>query len=495
MKKLTTLLLLSVWTLSAHTQILKKTYYDIWEKNVHEVYYANSAGYGNGSYKKYDERGALIETGAYSNGKKTGEWVKYVTYTGKRTVSLKETYKDDKLNGSAIYYADGDRVMSKGSYLEDEKHGTWQYENPNETYGLSDEDAKGAKYLKFSKHYDKGKEIHPDGEEKIYYSPSGQVCSVSNYIGGNKQGEWKYYFPNGDLSGTELYDGGKLVMAKYFHPNKQLKLYKDWRNGYTYEGYDENGNPDQETLRQQKIITAKAEFEKKNFNEAAELFTAASAKDDAKTMQNLAKGKAFSEEKKYQSSIKFIAYENSRVTNPIIQEMYNEIYPLFITEFDAKMNKLAQELDAEAMDTELKEMISYLKKEDADRYPPMITKAKASLQEQIDIEKTAMGLYGAYLKDNVVQKKTILVDDKGQPIMKDDYPKGEHLYLKSKIILDKYRMSFLTENDWGKRKVLGNKLIEAIGILNKIPESEWKSLNKSLKKVDDPEQIKAILKI
>ena len=118
-------------------------------------------------------------------------------------------------------------------------------------------------------------------------------------------------------------------------------------------------------------------------------------------------------------------------------------------------------------------MICYLKKEDPDRYPPMITKAKASLQEQIDIEKTAMGLYGAYLKDNVVQKKTILVDDKGQPIMKDDYPKGEHLYLKSKIILDKYRMSFLTENDWGKRKVLGNKLIEAIGILNKIPESPF----------------------
>ena len=37
--------------------------------------------------------------------------------------------------------------------------------------------------------------------------------------------------------------------------------------------------------------------------------------------------------------------------------------------------------------------------------------------------------------------------------------------------------------------------VNTIEKLNLLPENEWKDLNKQLKKVDDPEQIKAILKI
>jgi len=330
MKKLCTVLLISLWTLNADAQILKKTYYDVFEKNIHEVYYANSAGYGNGSYKKYDERGALIETGTYKDGKKTGEWIKYSTYIGKRTISLKENYKDDKLHGSAIYYAKSDRVMSKGSYLEDEKHGTWEYENPFDSYGYSDEDKKGAKYLKFTKTYDKGKEIHHDGEEKIYYSPSGKVCSVASYLGGNKHGEWNYYYPNGDVSGTEIYENGKLVMAKYFHTNKQLKLYKDWRDGYTYEAYDENGNPDQETLKQRDIVKAIESFKSGDFVKAKELFVAAGNKKYATAMSNLVAGEELHKQGKYQEALIKIDLARNIIAEPVIESLYDKVYKDYI---------------------------------------------------------------------------------------------------------------------------------------------------------------------
>ena len=43
--------------------------------------------------------------------------------------------------------------------------------------------------------------------------------------------------------------------------------------------------------------------------------------------------------------------------------------------------------------------------------------------------------------------------------------------------------------------MIAKTIIDSINILNKKPESEWKELNKQIKKVDDPEQIRTILKI
>lgn len=78
--------------------------------------------------------------------------------------------------------------------------------------------------------------------------------------------------------------------------------------------------------------------------------------------------------------------------------------------------------------------------------------------------------------------------------MKDTYPKGKFLVLKSKLVIYKYNMEYLLEQDMTKRIMLGKKLVAAIKTFNQLPEAEWKGLNKQLKKVDDVEQIKAILK-
>lgn len=499
MKNLFTVLLISLCTLQVFSQTVKTEYYNPYSKaQVLAKYQVNSAGEKHGWFKGYDKQGVLVYEYHYKNNLFSGVNKEYSTYSGSRTLVHTETYKEGGLSGAAIYYANGGkRVMSKGSYLKNEKHGVWYYENPFDSYGFSEEDKKGAKYLKFEKVYDNGKEIHPDGDAKTHYAPSGQLCSLTKYLGGIKNGEWTYYFPNGELSGTEIYgDDGKLIMAKYFHHNRQLKLYKDWRNNtYIYEGYDENGKPDHETLRQQKLKTAKAEFEKKNFSVAAEIYTAANAKDDARIASNLAKGKTYLEQKDYKASIKFIAYENNRGTNPIIQELYNTSYPLFISEFDSVMNDHKSILWSEAMEKEVEEMKSYLKPEDFTKYEEMTVETKKIFKQHSELESKALLLHKNYLKDNIVQKETMLVDSNGKPITKDSYLRGKNLYLKSEILIEQYRMAFFTEKDNQKRILRGKEFISLIESYNKIPESEWKGLNKQLKKVDDPEQIKTILKI
>ncbi len=495
MRNLLALFIACLMTLNVFSQTLKKTYYDIWEKQVHEVYYANSAGYGNGSYKKYNRTGTLIQTGTYKNGKETGQWVKYTTASGQRKIDYKETYKDGELNGSAIYYFennDGRVIQSKGLFLDGKKDGKWVCTNRFYNSDFDGKGFKGAKFIKFEKFYDNGKVIFPDGEHKIFYLPSNKTQSISHYLNGLKTGEWKFYFPNGNIQGVQNYKKDKKV-------GKQIE--------YNLDGTikSEDYYDDYEALSDMYLDSALIAMKNYNFEEAEKLFTKMKSTDDANRMKYMSNAVSLRGQKKYYESIQQINLALKGIKNPSLQAYWQEVYVEYISKLDDDFAKLIKFESEEGLKNELQKCkAAYNKgamyKKDLDRYTKMVDDYKLDLErraeelKQLNIDvNTSVDTYKA---ENVKQVETLLVDaTTGKPIMKDKSVKGKFLYKKSMLILEPLIKEFNEETDLEKKKVLGKEVIDSINTLNNISQSEWKGLNKQLKKVEDPEQIKSILKI
>jgi len=495
MKQFITTILLSLITINVSAQNLQKTYYDIWEKEINEVYYANSAGYGNGSYKKYDRKGVLIENGKFTNGKKTGEWIKYTTASGQKKIDYKETYKDHKLHGPAIYYfenQDGRVVQSKGEFIDGEKNGKWEcvnrfYNRDFEGLGFT-----GAKFIKFNKFYLNGKEIIPDGEHKIYYLPSKKLQSISHYLNEVKTGEWKFYFPDGKVQGVQNYKDGKKV-------GKQIE--------YNFDGTIkvEQFFEDFEALSDLYLDSALTAMNNYEFEEAEKLFTKMKSTDDANRMKYMSKAVSLRGEKKYLESIEQINIALKGIQNPTMQIYWQEVYKDFTLSLDSNFNMLVKYESLEGLQNELKKcQNAYNKgamyKVDLESYTKIVEDYKLELKrkeeelKQLNIDVNSS--VDSYKSENIKQIETLLIDaTTGKHIMKEKKVKGKYLFDKSMIVLNPLVEEFNAELDLEKKKILGKKITDTIEVLNKIPESEWKALNKQLKKIDDQEAIKAILKI
>lgn len=483
MKKLFTVILISLWTLQVYSQTVKTEYYDPYAKTkVMAKYQVNSVGEKNGWFKGYDQQGVLVYEYNYKNNQFEGVNKEYVTYSGSRTLAQVETYKGGLLHGEATYYAKGNRVMSKGSYLNGEKHGKWSYENPFDSYGFSEEDKKGAKYLKFETLYDNGKEIHPDGEEKIYYSPSGKVYSVSKYLGGKKNGEWTYYFPNGDVKATETYnEDGKMILSKYYYPNGKLKALKDWRNGTYYEeSFDENGNPDEYTVlaREKREGVAKAveAFESGDFIKAKELFKAADSKEDVITMEHLISAQEFYKQEKYHEALAKIKVAKQRTSNPKIEDYYNKVYSDYIKWLDTNFDTWAQSYDAKTMNAWLPSMKADLTSNDYQKFETQ-TKETEDRYKKIQDLDGKMKLAFESLSITTYSKFKLALIEKAKPV------------------IEKYSEEYALELTFDGMMQKGQKVIDAINKVINYTDDESKEFSKQLKNIDDLEQIRTILKI
>ncbi len=98
----------------------------------------------------------------------------------------------------------------------------------------------GAKFIQISKRNDKGTwdiaEFFADGflrmegtfmDEKLevrsgkfkFYRPSGVIDYEGVYAENQPTGEWKFYFPNGQMSSLETYENGNRVREDYWNEN------------------------------------------------------------------------------------------------------------------------------------------------------------------------------------------------------------------------------------------------------------------------------------
>jgi|GEM_PF-1760782 len=226
--------------------------------------YAIIDGKGNGRGSYLYDSGETYREGTLKDGKLEGE---RITYFRTGAVSYKENFINDERDGEYIsYYLDG-QIEAKGQYKLGKKIGTWEYylQNGNKRKvqnfdedgkenGQETEYAKGG--WKLSEHsFNKGiidaykyfnekGEIISQGERKkgtldfaAYYQNG--VKSSEGTVGKlGSEGEWKFYSYNGSLEKIENYKDDKQVGEyKEFYPNGELEVGYKLNDEGNSEGY------------------------------------------------------------------------------------------------------------------------------------------------------------------------------------------------------------------------------------------------------------------
>lgn len=193
----------------------------------------------HGSYKSYDAKGHLTQTGSYSNGKQTGEWT---TYYGTALASLhndgknylgkvKEIvqYKNGLRDGQRVAYSypDGvktieyDRIYSEGEIIKETVY--WEDGTKKSIAQLGGLNTvwneRGIKILEF--YLNKSNE--EEGVYKQWYD-DGSKFTESNYKNGDLIGEAWQWFSNGEVQIQRTYNESSIIVKNYeYYPSGQLK--------------------------------------------------------------------------------------------------------------------------------------------------------------------------------------------------------------------------------------------------------------------------------
>ncbi|MEW6469324.1 MAG: hypothetical protein AB1458_10380 [Bacteroidota bacterium] len=244
------------------------------------------------SYKYFDLKGAVISEGArsgkkltfvakypngnkraqgdYINGMKEGEW-SYYDYNG--TLSTREMYKNDELNGISTgyhyngkvrfevihkngelngyyksYYKNG-KMKAEGWYKNGVEEGDWYYYHANgklssheyywsgELHGWQEYyTVTGAKHREMYYRYD-------FLNETVEYDTTGAVTDRNKFNYGD--GEWVLKFPNGKTYfSSQMKNGLSEGKTVFYYPNgtvmEEGSYYNDKKEG-AWKGYHENG--------------------------------------------------------------------------------------------------------------------------------------------------------------------------------------------------------------------------------------------------------------
>jgi len=263
---------------SLHTQTIEDgngeltSYYTT--GGVKEWYNFNN-GVKDGAFEELSVYGYVTLQGAFSKGKKEGEW-KYYYYTG--DLEKVSNYKDDVLQGKYAYYYDNGQVNVEGQYENGEKvgewiwytnngsrdmkgtfkqsqqHGDWTYWYPTGELSYHAKFDMGKRSGTWSYFYRNGKKYKEgpfsddlkNGAWKTWYEDE-TLLMEGDYVNGVEEGEWRNYWENGELKNVAEFKNGRLDgnWESYFPNGKQhlLGKYKDdMKVGEWIESFD-NGKP------------------------------------------------------------------------------------------------------------------------------------------------------------------------------------------------------------------------------------------------------------
>jgi antitoxin component YwqK of YwqJK toxin-antitoxin module len=193
-------------------------------------------GLREGDYIEKTEKGLTREKGQYANGKRVGFWSvyyltdekgkeltteiqkeileckddlrngKYTKFNFNGSKSEEATFVDGKRNGLVVFYYPSGEMKSEGKYEPVPPKPNSNIENYNKSLMQCAEMEEGS-----------GGEVvnKKAGDWKEYY-PNGQIYSIGKFDGGAKVGEWKYYSSKGVLrvqgkmKNLIIFDEGKL---------------------------------------------------------------------------------------------------------------------------------------------------------------------------------------------------------------------------------------------------------------------------------------------
>ncbi|MCX6182950.1 MAG: hypothetical protein NT150_13595 [Bacteroidetes bacterium] len=186
-----------------------------------------NSGKRDGEWKEFYEDGQVKVSGLFKNDVRVGKWIYY--YPNKQIEQIGEYnakglpvgewkwyYASGKLlreerfdggleEGLLIEYSEAGKVITKGSFVLGFKEGEWIYEmGVYKEIGSYKNDLREGVWkhiytdnnkLRFEGSFQMGNAV---GHHKFYY-PSGMLKSEGPYVGGAKNGDWKYYDEAGEI--------------------------------------------------------------------------------------------------------------------------------------------------------------------------------------------------------------------------------------------------------------------------------------------------------
>lgn len=195
------------------------------------------AGEQEGFWKEFYLDGSLKASGFYSKDKKTGHWQYFYpngqleeegNYVNNRPDSTWHWYYQDGKPLRIEHFFDGledgkltewdekGNIVTQGEYIEGKREGLWVYQvgDTRQEITFGDDKRNG-----WSRYYDRqgtllfeGKFVDdlPNGEHKWYW-PGGKLKTWGHFSMGRKNGEWKKYDENGNLVFSITYQQGKEI--------------------------------------------------------------------------------------------------------------------------------------------------------------------------------------------------------------------------------------------------------------------------------------------
>lgn len=175
--------------------------------------YSNNKRVGN--WKFFFVNGKVEQTGKFSNGKYTGIWNWYYPDGSKWR---EEEYVNGRLEGLYLEYDKLGNIIAEGEYFDGEKEGLWTY--------------------KVGDHKEVGKYVTGlrDGEWKYYYD-NGNLSFEGNYVQGNPDGKHQLYYDNELLKEERIYvmgyreknwrkfdEEGNLIVTITYKDDKEVRI-------------------------------------------------------------------------------------------------------------------------------------------------------------------------------------------------------------------------------------------------------------------------------
>lgn len=150
-------------------------------------------------------------------------------YNQKGGLSNEFELKHGILNGSYVGYSDANKVVAKGSYLNNDRHGTFEWFYTNGQVESVKNYKLGRSHGVFKGFYENGSleyQLEYLNNERhgpfVSYFENGEIDTKSNYIHDKLHGERKQFDHLGNLQFLRFYDHGAFIGYSYLDKNGNL---------------------------------------------------------------------------------------------------------------------------------------------------------------------------------------------------------------------------------------------------------------------------------
>ncbi len=129
----------------------------------------------------------------------------------------------EPLSGTGDCFYDNGNIFSRGTYVDGEEHGVWEWFHDNGQRCQSCTYVNGISHGVFETFHSNGK-LNSRGtfEHGLHHGvwewfhENGQPSSIGTLVNGYKHGAWEYFLDNGQLWAHGTYEHGELIKTETF---------------------------------------------------------------------------------------------------------------------------------------------------------------------------------------------------------------------------------------------------------------------------------------